>query len=642
MQLHRNLKNVPDQVIMEQTGMAQLPLIVDLLSRKYRGKVQLVDIGGDCMIRFGSTNVANMSYLAAYIHFIHVGEETLEVEGNISIPTVFRERCKFYGLVNGKRQECVFQDGDMDRSHKGRIYETRTVFHLTCRLEGCSALDIVFGIKTDGIESICGKINAMRFSPVADVIRHQYAFRSGWLLRIEGNRLCCRRSGREMLFGWEKKFLEEAARLTREKAGWIQDIRQEYYRRKEQKKREIWLFFDRQDKADDNGEAMFSYVCSLGKKDLEAYFVISRKSPDFERVASIGPVVEALSFEHCVLLLLADYILTSQLNGYVENPFGEYEEFFRDLSHTPKVIFLQHGVTKDDQTKWLNRYNQNLYALVVSAGAERDSFLQSGYFYREEQIWLTGMPRYDLLDSDEKEDSKYILLMPTWRKEYMEQKYDRSTHVYKWIPKETFASGRYVRRYHSLLNNRTLQKYCRRYGYKLVFMPHPIVMPYKEIFCPDSSVETFPYHTRWRELFSHGSLLVTDYSSVAFDFAFLKKPVVYYQFDCGEFFASHSYEKGYFDYKKMGFGEVAKGERHLVELLGRYMKEGCRMSRIYRERVDRFFSFQRGGSCERIFQKIMEKESKEIPPEKQVRDCGRTFAGKITEEQGHDAAEVQV
>ena len=104
------LKNVPDQVIIDRTGMDQLPLIVDLLSQKYRGNVELVDIGGDCMIRFGSTNVANMSYLAVYIHFIRVTEGFLEVEGNISIPTVFKKKCTFYGIVNGKRQDCIFHD----------------------------------------------------------------------------------------------------------------------------------------------------------------------------------------------------------------------------------------------------------------------------------------------------------------------------------------------------------------------------------------------------------------------------------------------------------------------------------------------------------------------------------------------------
>lgn len=617
------LKNVPDQVIIDRTGMDQLPLIVDLLSQKYRGNVELVDIGGDCMIRFGSTNVANMSYLAVYIHFIRVTEGFLEVEGNISIPTVLKKKCTFYGIVNGKRQDCIFHDRGLDKVLGGRVYETRTAFCLVCRLQECTALEIAFGMETEGIQSVCGKINSMRFSPVADVLPHQYAYREGWLLKIEGNRLCCRRTGRDVLRNCEQRFLEQTAELAPEKAAWIRNIRREYFRRKDLKKRQIWLFFDRQDKGDDNGEAMFSYVCSLRRTDLEACFVISRESPDFKRIASIGPVVEALSFEHCVLLLLADYILTSQLNGYVENPFGEYEEYFRDLSHTPKVIFLQHGVTKDDQTKWLNRYNQNLHALVVSAQAEMDAFLNRGYFYREDQIWLTGMPRYDRLDSEKKSLSKYILVMPTWRKVFMEQKYDNKTHTYRWMPRDSFSSSRYVGKYHSLLNNKKLQKYCIKYGYKIAFMPHPIVMPYREIFQADSSVETFPLHTSWGELFSRGSLLVTDYSSVAFDFAFLKKPVVYYQFDRKDFFASHSYAKGYFKYKKMGFGEVVKEEEKLVSLLGKYMKNGCAMGRIYRERVGRFFAHPKGGSCERIFRKIMEKDI-------------------VTEEQRDDRAESEV
>ena len=47
------------------------------------------------------------------------------------------------------------------------------------------------------------------------------------------------------------------------------------------------------------------------------------------------------------------------------------------------------------------------------------------------------------------------------------------------------------------------------------------------------------------------ALLVTDYSSVFFDVAFLRKPVVYYQFDEEEFRKYH-YQKGYFDFRDHG------------------------------------------------------------------------------------------
>ena len=45
-------------------------------------------------------------------------------------------------------------------------------------------------------------------------------------------------------------------------------------------------------------------------------------------------------------------------------------------------------------------------------------------------------------------------------------------------------------------------------------------------------------------------------SSVAFDFAYLGKPVIYAQFDKEEFYEKHDYKAGYFNYERDGFGEV--------------------------------------------------------------------------------------
>ncbi|EAH7076795.1 capsular biosynthesis protein, partial [Campylobacter jejuni] len=59
-----------------------------------------------------------------------------------------------------------------------------------------------------------------------------------------------------------------------------------------------------------------------------------------------------------------------------------------------------------------------------------------------------------------------------------------------------------------------------------------------------------------QKLFCESSLMITDYSSVAFEMAVLKKPVIYYQFDKNELFSRHIYTQGYFDYNKDGFGTV--------------------------------------------------------------------------------------
>ena len=103
---------------------------------------------------------------------------------------------------------------------------------------------------------------------------------------------------------------------------------------------------------------------------------------------------------------------------------------------------------------------------------------------------------------------------------------------------------------------------------------------------------------RYREVFAESALITTDYSSVAFDFAYLKKPVVYTQFD------ECHYEEGYFDYEKDGFGEIEHTVEGAVNRIVEYMQNDCRMKQTYVDRVDGFFKYHDGKNCERVYRAI--------------------------------------
>ena len=99
---------------------------------------------------------------------------------------------------------------------------------------------------------------------------------------------------------------------------------------------------------------------------------------------------------------------------------------------------------------------------------------------------------------------------------------------------------------------------------------------------------------------NHGSLLITDYSSVAFDFAYLKKPVIYYQSN-----KDYHYDEGYFDYDNMGFGEVISDVDVLLSKIRYYLNNDCMMEDKFKERVDQFFKFNDNKNCERVYKWIL-------------------------------------
>ena len=93
---------------------------------------------------------------------------------------------------------------------------------------------------------------------------------------------------------------------------------------------------------------------------------------------------------------------------------------------------------------------------------------------------------------------------------------------------------------------------------------------------------------------------------MAFDFAYLKKPVVYYQYSEDYHF---NLEDGYFKYDTMGFGEIVKDENELVDIIIDYIENKCQMKDEYIKRVDDFFLFTDKNNCKRVYEEI-----KKIPP----------------------------
>lgn len=160
-------------------------------------------------------------------------------------------------------------------------------------------------------------------------------------------------------------------------------VRKLYEMQKAKQKKQIWLISDRTTRGDDNGEVMFRYLCANPDPTVEPYFVVNKDTQDYVEMKKLGKVVEPFSWKHKLLFLLNEFSLSSQANKPVINPFGKLEYLYRDIIYDKKLVFLQHGVTKDNQSKWLNKYNRNLFGFIVSTKPEYDSAFTYDYFYPE-------------------------------------------------------------------------------------------------------------------------------------------------------------------------------------------------------------------------------------------------------------------
>ena len=351
--------------------------------------------------------------------------------------------------------------------------------------------------------------------------------------------------------------------------------------------REIWLVSERGTDARDNGYHFYKYLREK-HPEIEVYYVITADSADRPKVEALGNVVLQGSLQHYLLFIAAGYKISTHINGYTPYLYFYYR-FRRLLLRKGKDIFLQHGVIMHNL---VGLYREKTDVDIFICGAKMEYDYISANFHYTDEVKYTGLARYDALH-DIKTKSQ-ILIMPTWRI-YLES-----------CAEQNLVKSDYVTKWNAVLRDARLLDALKRSGKTLVFYPHyEVQKKYLHLFSSsDPSVVIADFdHYDVQQLLKESQLLVTDYSSVFFDFAYMKKPCVYYQFDEEQFFAGH-YRRGYFDYRDMGFGEVLTEHDALVDAIIGYLESGCQMKEEYAQRIEGFFPLHDTRNCERIFKEI--------------------------------------
>ena len=116
--------------------------------------------------------------------------------------------------------------------------------------------------------------------------------------------------------------------------------------------------------------------------------------------------------------------------------------------------------------------------------------------------------------------------------------------------------------------------------------------------------------TDYHRLFTEGALLVTDYSSTFFDFCYLQKPVIYTQFDEETFFAGQMYDRGYFDYRRDGFGPVCTDLDSTVTAICAALDADCALQAPYTDRVAHFYAYHDDQNTRRVYDAVRSYQAK--------------------------------
>lgn len=195
------------------------------------------------------------------------------------------------------------------------------------------------------------------------------------------------------------------------------------------------------------------------------------------------------------------------------------------LAHDMPDLGITYYRSQQTYQEMISAYDKDseLWDYLISPNNFSTAIFCSAFNIKKEKIIETGYPRNDLLttisDIEIKaikqkfnipSDKQVILYAPTWR----DNTYNLKGYTFDLLID--------FRKWYDILGNK----------YLIIFKPHYLIAQHFDI--PEALsdfVLTLPAATDINELYVISDSLITDYSSVFFDYAILNRPIYFYMFD---------------------------------------------------------------------------------------------------------------
>lgn len=348
--------------------------------------------------------------------------------------------------------------------------------------------------------------------------------------------------------------------------------------------KDIWLIGERIDKAQDTGYHLFKYIRE-NYPELNVYYVIKEDSPELENIKHLGNVLFHKSKEHIKMTLAATRIVGSHHPDYL---YPVRSETFKNKVKGAKV-FIQHGImgTKNmvaNYGKYTSGFETDLF--LVSSEREKE-LVVNDLEYNAKDVAVTGLSRFDALFEQDVPKKRQLLIMPTWR---------------EWLVREDlFLESEYFERYKALVHSKALHTLAEEHNFEVVVCLHTNMQRYSAHF-EDAPVKVISQgEADVQSLMKESMMMITDYSSVGFDFSFLNRPVVYYQFDRNRFFGRRG---SHLDIENDLPGDIVYTHDDLINLVEYYAERNFGIKEENKLKADMFLTYKDQNSAERVFQAI--------------------------------------
>ena len=315
-----------------------------------------------------------------------------------------------------------------------------------------------------------------------------------------------------------------------------------------------------------------------------AYFIVTKDALDDVPEKYRKNVLIKHSFRHYLYFFRAyTFIGTETLVHAIDLKTFNKLALAKVASKNKNYVFLQHGVmymvSLDSESRGMfKRKNLNgKYRVVVSSQAECNHFTQLGRHF-EDDIYITGLPKFD--KNVLNDDADKITIMPTWRPWEINTARDNflETSYFKMIMKI----------YNSVPEN--LKS-------KVIILPHPLIInELKKL--PKSITDTIVMDPRYDDILRQTRVLITDYSSIAYDAFYRGTRVIFYWEEKDECMAEYGPTTKLMLNENNVYGDYFYNTDGLTEAIERNYNEP--QSEEYKEKYSKIVQFHDGKNTERL------------------------------------------
>jgi CDP-glycerol glycerophosphotransferase (TagB/SpsB family) len=346
------------------------------------------------------------------------------------------------------------------------------------------------------------------------------------------------------------------------------------------KPKKIILFGFGNDHYENNIRFLFEYFIQHLSEKYCIYAVMGKKSINIKKKLIRGKIKTYL------LYYFSSAIIFDMSNSDIAPGIQKY------IKHVKK-FYLTHGMLglKNVDYRYKNKRMEikNDVNFFVASEFEKSLLCKLGKY---NNIYVTGYPRFDF-NNTEKKNQKFITILLTWR---------------KYLDENNIRDSIYISRLNEIIFDKQIVEIAEKYDIYFYIKIHFAVKKILDL-TPISNNRRIitDQQIDFTSIIPQSFALVTDYSSIAWDFIYFDKPVVFYQFDKELY--EESQGKLYTDIVREKLGYYVSNHNDLIEYIIEIVKNRHSFYKI--ENKSKYFNYVDNNNTIRVAN-IIEENIKEV------------------------------